>query len=107
MKIIKGFDNYLIDKDGYVFSVNKGKTKRIKGTITNQGHNRVMLFKNSKPYAKMVHRLVLETYVGECPKGQEACHADGNPLNNTLSNLRWDDHYGNARDKMRHSKENI
>ncbi len=105
METIKEFEDYLIDKEGNVYRKTKGKLKKIKGTITCQGYGRVMLFKDSKPHAKMVHKLVLQAYIGECPEGKEACHYDGNPLNNILSNLRWGAGWENARDKMRHSRE--
>jgi hypothetical protein len=36
-----------------------------------------------------VHRLVLETFQGECPDGYQCAHLDGNPKNNKLSNLKW------------------
>lgn len=105
MKRIKDFEDYFVDEEGNVYRESKGKLKQIKGTITNQGYNRVMLFKNSKPHAKMVHGLVLQAYVGDCTKGMEVCHYDSNRLNNNLSNLRWDNKQENARDKMRHSRE--
>ncbi len=38
---------------------------------------------------KMVHRLVLETFVGPCPAGCTADHIDRNQNNNRLENLRW------------------
>lgn len=46
-----------------------------------------------------VHRLVLEIFVGPCPYGQEACHNDSDPSNNRVSNLRWDTHQGNMKDR--------
>ncbi len=49
-----------------------------------------------------VARIILQTFAGPCPKGMEACHNDGNPLNNTLSNLRWDTRRANHADKWRH-----
>ncbi len=48
------------------------------------------------------HRLVLLAFVGPCPEGRECCHWDGNPSNNSLSNLRWGTKSENARDKERH-----
>lgn len=105
MKRIKDFEDYLVDSEGNVYREVKGKVKQIKGTVTSQGYRGVTLSKYSKPHLKTVHRLVLETYVGECPKGEEACHYDGNPLNNTLSNLRWDTVSNNARDRIRHIRE--
>ena len=39
---------------------------------------------------RLVHRLVLETFVGAAPAGMEGCHNDGNRFNKRLENLRWD-----------------
>ena len=36
-----------------------------------------------------LHRLVLETFVGPCPSGEECSHLDGNKTNNCLENLKW------------------
>lgn len=52
---------------------------------------------------RRVHRLVLEAFIGPCPKGMECCHADGNPANNRLENLRWDIHQSNIDDKKVHN----
>ena len=48
------------------------------------------------------HRLVLLTFVGPPPSGYEACHEDGDGLNNRLSNLRWDTHKANFQDAVQH-----
>ena len=50
---------------------------------------------------RAVHHLVLITFVGPCPQGLEACHADDDRRNNRLSNLRWDTHQSNIDDKIR------
>lgn len=50
----------------------------------------------------LVHRLVLETFVGPCPIGMECAHyPDKDPRNNRLDNLRWASHSENERDKRR------
>lgn len=50
-----------------------------------------------------VHRLVLEAFVGPCPKGMEACHfPDKDPSNNRLDNLRWDTRSANQTDSVKH-----
>lgn len=53
---------------------------------------------------RTVHSLVLETFIGPRPPGKEACHNDGNHLNNTLENLRWDTHKNNMADRQRHGR---
>ena len=42
-----------------------------------------------------VHRLVWEAFYGPIPEGMEIDHIDGNPSNNSLSNLRAVDHKTN------------
>ena len=37
----------------------------------------------------LVHRLVLETFVGPCPAKHQCLHLDSNPRNNRLDNLKW------------------
>ena len=49
-----------------------------------------------------VHRMVLEAFVGPPPANAEACHCNGNPADNRVSNLRWDTKLENERDKLRH-----
>lgn len=53
---------------------------------------------------RYVHRLVLETYCGDCPLGMECRHLDGNPSNNHISNLRWGTKRENVEDRERHGR---
>jgi len=46
--------------------------------------------------------MVAMAFHGMPDKEQECCHNDGNSLNNTPSNLRWDTHIENNRDRKRH-----
>lgn len=59
------------------------------------GYLYVGLGQNGK---RLVHRLVLESFVGPCPDGMECCHNDGDRTNNRVDNLRWDTRYGNCQD---------
>jgi hypothetical protein len=49
----------------------------------------------------LIHRLVLEAFVGPCPPGMEGCHLDDDPENNRLDNLRWDTPEANREDATR------
>lgn len=69
---------------------------------TVDGYVNVALTRNNKKQTHRVHRLVLLTFVGPAPEGTEACHNDGDKLNNTASNLRWDTRSANTHDKVRH-----
>ncbi len=52
---------------------------------------------------KVLHRLVLEAFVGSAPSSKhEGCHRDGNRYNNCLTNLTWGTRADNIADKVRH-----
>lgn len=53
----------------------------------------------------LVHLLVLQTFVGPCPPGLQACHNNGDPQDPRLSNLRYDTPEGNAADKLAHGTD--
>ena len=66
------------------------------------GYRRVCLDLNGKVCTRTVHVLVLLAFIGPCPEGMEGCHyPDTNKANNRLSNLRWDTHAENMKDKYR------
>ena len=64
----------------------------------------VRLCKDGEQRVFSVHRLVLMAFVGPCPEGMEGCHNDGNEINNTPSNLRWDTKASNMVDRIRHGR---
>lgn len=49
----------------------------------------------------LIHRVVLETFIGLAPHGTEACHANGDGKDNRLVNLRWATHLENMADAKR------
>jgi hypothetical protein len=55
----------------------------------------------------LVHRVVLEAFVGPCPEGMECRHLDGDRRNNRLDNLCWGTRAENWDDKRRHGTLNI
>lgn len=52
------------------------------------------------------HQLMMLTFVGKPPCGQEVRHLDGAKLNNNLSNLRYGTRSENMQDKVRHGTDN-
>lgn len=74
----------------------------LKPTIINDGYQLMRMSKDDKQTSRLVHRLVLEAFVGPCPDGMEGCHNDGDPGNNDLSNLRWDTRSNNNFDAIKH-----
>jgi len=63
------------------------------------GRFSVKLSKNGKRSWPLVHRLVLEAFVGK--SNLQVNHLDGNPLNNRLENLEW----VTAEENIRHGIE--
>ncbi len=64
------------------------------------GHLRVDLGRRQRN--RLVHRLVIETFVGPRPEGMECCHHNGDPEDNRIENLRWDTRSSNHADKRIH-----
>jgi hypothetical protein len=108
---ILGFDGYRVGDDGTVWScrafsrwdADAAEWHPLKPQLR-RGYLRVGLTRNCKLHWRSIHRLVLEMFVGPCPPGMEACHNDGNRLNNRLANLRWDTPLANAEDRDRHGR---
>lgn len=96
-QVVTGFSNYLINKNGEIYSL---ISKRLlKPDITRLGYwNRKL---KSDLTGKIVsvgtHRLVLLSFKGvdSNPLRTEINHIDGNPSNNSLSNLEWCTHQEN------------
>ncbi len=74
-------------------------SRPIKPQPGERGHMRVQLTHRKR---ELLHRLVLEAFVGPCPDGMEGCHNDGDPGNNMVENLRWDTRANNHADKVQH-----
>jgi hypothetical protein len=88
-----------------------GQTRSYVGRILRQGvdsegRHSVVLKIAGRGGTHRVHRLVLETFVGACPPGMEACHWDDNASNNRLENLRWDTSLANKQDMERNGSGN-
>ena len=102
---IPGFPGYMAGDDGEIWSFKAAtKTwKKLKPTRSRKGYLNVELWKGRRPFRFLVHRLVLETFVGPCPKGQIARHfPDRSPGNCRLENLQWGTRAENEEDKKIH-----
>jgi hypothetical protein len=103
---------YEVSDQGNVRSkVRKGRTafgersyggKILSPFLHTNGYKTVNLTTAKKRTQVSVHRLVAESFLGECPKNMECCHNNGNPLDNRVVNLRWDTVVSNHADKKGH-----
>lgn len=100
MRPVKGFPNYFVSSTGVVWS--QKKKLFLRPCVDSGGYLIVTLCINRKHKTCLIHRLVLETYVGPCPEGKECRHLDGDQLNNQLDNLCWGTHKDNIQDAIHH-----
>ena len=70
-----------------------------------QGRLQVTLCKGGFAKRFQVHTLVLLAFVGPRPEGTECRHLDGDHTNNVLTNLEWNTHTVNMRDKDSHGTQ--
>jgi hypothetical protein len=87
-----------------------GVRKRIRGRVLRQnagshGYPTVVLHLNGQR-TFCVHRLVASLFLPDPSPGQTyVCHNDGDKLNATATNLRWDTPSANSLDKRRHGTD--
>lgn len=107
---IPGRPGYRVDRDGNVYSCwqKRGSAKsrlsdrwiKLKPAVQKGGYLNFRLKNGDRYLHHLAHRLVLESFVGSCPSGMQACHNDNNPQNNKLENLRWDTPKSNQADRI-------
>lgn len=88
-KTIPGFSKYEISEAGNIRR--RSDHLPIKSPLNEHGYFRAQLSDdNDKRCQRLVHRLLLLTFVGEPPTEKHVgAHDDGCRTNNALSNLRW------------------
>lgn len=107
LRPVPGYPAYFVSSHGHIYSDKRGRRRRLKPDIADQGHMRVQLHRDGKAGPRgdrlLVHRLVLEAFVSAPPSdNSQGRHRDGNPTNNAVTNLFWGDQSANWQDSMRH-----
>jgi len=86
-RVIEDFPIYSVSSSG---GVKNNKTGRIlKQGIDAMGYPVAGLRKEGKRKTKLIHSLVLESFVSKRPEGKECNHKDGVKDNNYYRNLEW------------------
>lgn len=104
---IPGFQMYMASSDGRIWSKFRVTPKELRQQKHPGGYLCVTLYEGEKRKFRRVSRLVLEAFKGQCPTGCECGHVDGNPLNNSIANLKWCTHQENIDDKKSHGTHQI
>jgi hypothetical protein len=100
---------YEVSSLGRVRSWNNNRWGRLESPRMMKGHSHPMGYwrvqlggDGPKRIPYLVHRLVAQAFMGDCPPGMQVCHNDGNKLNNVADNLRYDTPAGNSADRIEH-----
>lgn len=103
---IPDFPGYKISPEGQVLSLKFSEPRVMKQWISTTGYWSVVLRRDGRYANCKIHILLMRTFRGPCPPGQNVCHNDGNKLNIALSNLRYDTTSANNFDLVRHGTHN-
>ncbi|MDD5501716.1 MAG: DUF5131 family protein [Candidatus Omnitrophica bacterium] len=83
----------------------EAKPQPMSPDVGEDGHMRIMLYCEGKPYRELVHRIVLTVFDRPPKDGEEAMHSDGNPRHNHIANLSWGTQSDNWKDRLRHGRD--
>lgn len=94
---IKGFEHYLVDKNGIVYNskaargMRPGNPAELKSWPNKKNNYHSVVLRNGidKPKCVYVHRLVAIAYLPNALNLPEVNHKDFDKSNNTLENLEW------------------
>ena len=107
VKRVIGFEQfYVVTNKGEIWSCHSGKWKRLKHSYHKFGYPRVNLAKDGEVFRFSIHKIVLEAFIGLCPKGMQCRHLDGDPTNNNLDNLKWGTCAEDYQDRIKHGTHN-
>jgi hypothetical protein len=106
-KPIPGYGGYEASDMGRIRSIDRtlADGRRLRGQLLkprkgNRGYMTVKVTDDAgHKQTRTVHRLVLMTFTGPCPEGQETRHGPGGQLDNRLANLCYGTPAENAADK--------
>ena len=93
-KRIKNFDNYVVFKDGSIFSLVNKKFLKV---YTFRYATILLTDNNKKQVTCQIHRLIATAFIPNPDNLPQVNHIDGNKLNNDILNLEWCDRSYNAK----------
>ncbi len=73
----------------------------VKPPINGQGYPCLVVYRDDRKFKVLLHRAMLETFVGPCPDGMVCRHLNGDKLDARLTNLAWGTPAENADDNRR------
>ena len=104
---VAGYPGYSVTTHGQVLGKRADTSGGLSPDAGEQGHLRVTMHREGSPKSgerELVHRLVLAAFVRPARAGEQACHRNGDPSDNRLSNLYWGSQETNWGDRIRHGR---
>ena len=102
-KEVRDYPGYAVSEHGRVVSFRRGRFRELKPTLKSNGYHQLMLCSDGgRVKAKLLHHVVLETFVSKKPDGMETRHLNGIKTDNRIDNLKWGTPMENKEDRVRH-----
>lgn len=107
---VPGWHHYLVSSDGRVKSLPRKTTG---GGLLRTHHRRrdgyaaVALYQNGSSRTVLVHEIVAAAFHGPRPAGAYIRHLDGDPANNSVTNLAYGTPSENGADMVRHGRGHV
>jgi len=89
LKSIVGFERYLVDQEGNIYSTLSGEAVKMSLQVNADGYYVINLFRDGKYFHRRVNRLVAETYISNPKNLPVVHHKDDDRKNNRVGNLEW------------------
>lgn len=108
--LIRSLDRVIETRNGSRWKPGEPGTpgiRRLKGRVLkpgNVGNNEHLHVVLEGRVDRFVHSLVLEAFIGPCPPGLMACHANDDPTDNRIENLSWGTRSKNSYDAVRNGR---
>lgn len=100
---VPNFPRYEVSDLGRVRSYHRHIAGRfLAGSTDAEGYTNLQLREGSRRHNTAIHRIVALAFIGPRPEGMQVRHLDGDPSNNTLTNLTYGTASENAYDRTRH-----
>lgn len=101
-KPVPDYEQYEVSQFGNIRrKLKSGRYRDLRPVLKSNGYRSVKLSQNGEVKELYLHQIVLLTWVGPCPEGFESCHGPRGASCNELSNLSYNSHLANIRDKKR------